>query len=53
VSREQFLGILRHLLGAAGGILLAGGMADATLITEATGALMAVAAVTWSLLAKR
>lgn len=52
MSKEQFLGIVRHVLGAAGAYLIAIGVVDEGLVAEVTGALMTLAAVVWSLLAK-
>lgn len=49
MKREQYEGIVRHLLGALGGIAMACGVADESVIIQATGALATLAAIAWSL----
>jgi hypothetical protein len=53
MKREQFQAIVRHLLGAAGAFALAGGLADESMVAQASGALATLAAVGWSLWEKR
>jgi len=52
MKKDQFLGIVRHVLGAAGAYVVATGSVDAGIASEVTGALMTLAAVIWSLIAK-
>lgn len=47
------MGVIRHALTAGGGALVASGKLDPTIVTEATGVLMAVVGLIWSILAKR
>ena len=47
------LGILRHLLTAAGGYLIARGLIDDAMAAEVTGAVLTLAGVAWSLILKR
>ena len=53
LSREQFLGIVRHGLTFVGGIVVAGGMLDQGSFTELSGGLITIAGVIWSILSKR
>ena len=53
VTREQFLGILRHTLTFLGGILLTQGIIDTSLLGEASGAIITLAGVVWSIVSKK
>lgn len=53
MTMEQTLGILRHVLTAAGGYLIARGILDETMAAEATGAILTLAGLAWSIWAKR
>jgi|GWRWMinimDraft_13_1066021.scaffolds.fasta_scaffold08768_3 hypothetical protein len=53
VTREQFLGILRHTLTFLGGILLTQGIIDASLLGEASGAIITLAGIVWSIVSKK
>ena len=53
MKREQYEGIVRHLLGAAGGIAVGCGVLDESMMLQATGALATLAAVLWSIWEKR
>ena len=53
MKREQYEGIVRHLLGAAGGIAVGCGVLDESMVLQATGALATLAAVLWSIWEKR
>ena len=49
MTREQMLGIVRHVATAIGGGLVVSGKLDESTMQEAVGALLAVAALVWSL----
>jgi hypothetical protein len=53
VTKEQFLGILRHTLTFLGGILLTQGIIDVSLLGEASGAIITLAGVVWSIVSKK
>lgn len=53
MGKEQVLGLVRHVLTAAGGGLVAKGMVDAGTLDIAAGAVAALVGVAWSILAKR
>jgi hypothetical protein len=48
MKKQQILGFIRHLIGLAGGALIAQGIGDEALITETTGALMGLISIIWS-----
>ena len=52
LTREQLLGIIRHALTFAGGILIAKGLMDETMVTELVGATMTLAGSIWSVVTK-
>ena len=52
MSKEQILGLIRHLLTAAGGAVLMLGYFDEALVTEVTGGLMAAIGFVWSFIDK-
>jgi len=52
MNKDQILGILRHVLTFAGGLIVAKGLADDTTITELIGGLITVIGATWSIIAK-
>ena len=49
MTKEQILGIVRHVATAVGGGLIISGKADETLIQESIGALITIIGVVWSL----
>jgi hypothetical protein len=53
MSKEIILGIIRHVLTAAGGVLVTKGLADTAGVESAVGALVTLAGFIWSVLAKR
>lgn len=53
MTKEQTLGIVRHVLAAAGVWLVATGQLDEAAMQEAAGAVLTLAAVVWSLWEKR
>ena len=53
MTKDQVLGIVRHLLTAVGGWLIATGAIDESLAAESSGAIITLVGVIWSLLAKR
>lgn len=53
LTKEQFLGIVRHSLTFLGGVVIAGGLIDAGAYTELTGAVITIAGVVWSYIDKR
>lgn len=52
MKRDQFLGIVRHVLTAGGGILVTLGYTTDSVVQSASGAVLALAAVGWSIWAK-
>ncbi len=52
MTAEQFAGIVRALLAAAGGFIIAKGWLDANTVAALTGALVTVATAVWSVWAK-
>lgn len=53
MTQEQFLGVVRHVLTAAGGILIAQGLVQDGMWTELTGATLSLVGVLWSFLSKK
>ncbi len=53
LSKEEFLGLVRHGLTFVGGVIVAGGLLDTGLYTELSGGLLTIAGVVWSILSKR
>ena len=53
LSREEFLGLVRHGLTFVGGVIVAGGLLDAGLWSELTGGLLTISGVVWSIISKR
>lgn len=49
MTKEQILGIVRHVATAVGGGFILSGTADETLIQESIGALLTIIGVVWSL----
>ena len=52
MTKEQILGVVRHLLTFFGGILITKGIVDETIITEAIGGLSTLIGAIWSFIAK-
>ena len=52
MTKDQLLGIVRHVAGFAGAYLVASGKIDEAILQEATGAVLAVTALIWSVYAK-
>jgi hypothetical protein len=53
MSKEQILGIVRHVLTIAAGYLVGSGHLDDATAQQAVGALIGLAGVVWSVVAKR
>lgn len=53
LSKEQYLGLLRHTLTFVGGISITLGYADESAINEALGLTMSLVGVLWSILSKK
>jgi hypothetical protein len=53
MSKEQVLGIVRHLLTTVGGILIANGLIDGGSVTEIVGSVITLIGVIWSVAAKK
>lgn len=51
-SKEQFLGIVRHVLTFVGGFLVMQGLVDESMVTEISGAIVTLAGGIWSILDK-
>lgn len=52
LTKEQFLGIVRHSLTFIGGILIMRGLVDDVLLNELVGGLTALAGTIWSIVDK-
>lgn len=52
LTKEQFLGILRHTLTFVGGILVMKGIVDDGTFAEISGAALTLAGSIWSVVAK-
>jgi hypothetical protein len=52
LSKEQLLGILRHVLTFAGGFLVLRGLVDESLVMELSGAIITLVGGIWSILDK-
>ena len=53
MSSEQFAGILRAVLAAAGGYVMGKGWADEATVTAIGGALLTIGTAIWSVRSKR
>lgn len=53
MSKEQLLGVLRHILTFLGGILVVKGWIDESLIPETVGAISTLVGTIWSVFAKK
>ena len=52
MSKEQILGLIRHILTSVGGAILMLGYFDEALVTEVTGGLMTAIGFVWSVIDK-
>jgi hypothetical protein len=52
LTKEQFLGILRHTLTFVGGILITNGLLEESLVAELTGGVITLAGAIWSVVSK-
>lgn len=52
LSKEQFLGIVRHVLTFVGGFLVMQGLVDEAMATEISGAVVTLAGGIWSIIDK-
>lgn len=52
MKKEQILGIVRHILTFAGGLLIADGLATEALTQELIGAIMTIVGGIWSIVVK-
>ena len=50
---DKILGIIRHVLTLGGGIIIAQGLAEESLVTEIIGGLIAAIGGVWSILSKK
>jgi len=53
LTKDQYLGLLRHTLTFVGGVSVTLGFADETIIAEALGLTMTLVGVLWSILTKK
>ena len=53
ISKDQVLGIVRHVLTAVGVYLVAKGLASEGLVEEGVGGALTLASVLWSILSKK
>ncbi len=52
LTQEQVLGIVRHTLTFVGGIVIARGLADETVVTEIIGGVVTLVGAIWSIVDK-
>lgn len=52
MNKEQKLGVIRHVLTFVGGILLAKGLVDESLMTDLVASIMVIIGGVWSVLTK-
>jgi hypothetical protein len=52
LTKEQTLGVIRHILTFTGGVLIAKGLIDESLITDIIGAAMTLVGGVWSIVEK-
>jgi hypothetical protein len=53
LTKEQVLGIVRHTLTFIGGIVIARGLVDETLVTEVIGGVLTLTGAIWSIIDKK
>ncbi len=53
MNKEQVLGLLRHILTFAGGIVIAKGLVEESLYTELVGGVVALVGTVWSIVSKK
>lgn len=53
LSKEQWLGIVRHVITFGGGLLVAKGVIDEATLTEVSGAILTILGSIWSVSAKK
>lgn len=53
MNMDIILGLVRHVLTAVGGILVAKGFIDETTLTQVVGAVITIGGAVWSVLAKK
>jgi hypothetical protein len=52
LSKEQILGVIRHVLTFVGGTMVMYGLMDAGIATEITGSAVTIVGAIWSIIAK-
>jgi hypothetical protein len=52
LTKEQVMGIVRHTLTFVGGLLIAKGLIDESILTEVVGGLTTLSGAIWSIIAK-
>jgi hypothetical protein len=52
LTKEQFLGIVRHTLTFVGGILLTRGLIEVSAVEEISGAILTLGGTLWSIFSK-
>lgn len=53
LTKEQFLGIVRHSLTFIGGIMVMKGVIDEAMLSEVIGGVVTLAGTIWSIVAKQ
>ena len=53
MNKEKVLGLLRHTLTFVGGLLVAKGIVDETMLAEVVGAFVTIVGGVWSVLVKK
>lgn len=53
LTKEQFIGVVRHVLTFVGGFLVMQGLVDESMAVELSGAVVTLAGGIWSIVAKK
>jgi hypothetical protein len=53
MNKEQVLGLLRHILTFAGGVVIAKGLVEESLYTELVGGVVTLVGTVWSIVSKK
>lgn len=53
MNKDQVLGLVRHILTFAGGILIAKGLATDAMTNELVGSIISLVGVVWSIFSKK
>jgi hypothetical protein len=53
MKKEKIEGVIRHALTTIGGVLIAKGLIEDAIVTEAIGAIITLVGITWSVIDKK